>query len=141
MNNSVSVKVYHGYGHRHNLVVYGHVFKFKAKNNQNYSNNFFVNIVYLIRMFILKPYPWGKVRLSFYDQVVYQTTEYDGFFKFEWEAEQNVSAGWHQVKVEALTDNGEVLQQVPGMFMYLILLSMRLSLILMIQLWFRILQL
>jgi phosphatidate phosphatase APP1 len=109
MNNSVSVKIYHGYGHTHNLVVYGHVFKFKAKNSQNYSNNFFVNIVYLIRMFILKPYPWVKVRLSFYNQVVYQTTEYDGFFKFEWGAEENVSAGWHQVKVEALTDNGEVL--------------------------------
>ncbi|MBB5636792.1 phosphatidate phosphatase APP1 [Pedobacter cryoconitis] len=109
MNNSVSVKVYHGYGHTNNLVIYGHVFKFRAKNTQNYSNNFFVNIVYLIRMFILKPYPWLKVRLSFYDQIVYQTTEYDGFFKFEWKAEQNVSAGWHQVKVEALTDNGEVL--------------------------------
>ena len=114
MNNSVTVKVYHGYGHTHNLVVYGHVFKFKAKNTQNYSNNFFVNILYLIRMFILKPYPWVKVRLSFYTQTVTQTTEYDGFFKFEWSAEENVSAGWHQVKVEALGDNGEVLAESTG---------------------------
>ncbi|MBB6502229.1 App1 family protein [Pedobacter cryoconitis] len=109
MNNSASVKIYHGYGHKHNLVVYGHVFRFRAKNVQSYSNNLFVNLLYLIRLFILKPYPWAKVRLSFYDQVVDQNAEYDGFFKFEWEAEKEVSAGWHQVRVEALDDQGVVI--------------------------------
>lgn len=109
MDNSVSVKIYHGYGHTHNLVVYGHVFKFRAKSRQKYSESFFVNILYLIRLFILKPYPFVKVRLTFYGQVVDQTTEYDGFFKFEWSASSNVSAGWHPVKVEAVTEHGEVL--------------------------------
>jgi len=108
MNNSVSVKVYHGYGHTNNLVVYGHVFKYRAKNTQNYSEGFWVNILYLIRLFILKPLPFSKVRLTFYGQTVNQTTEYDGFFKFEWAAAKDVSAGWHPVKVESLTDNGDV---------------------------------
>lgn len=75
---------------------------------------FFKNIIYLIRMFILKPYPWVKVRLTFYKQTVYQTTEYDGFFKFEWEAMESVSAGWHPVRIEALSDHGEVLAESTG---------------------------
>ncbi|WP_442589488.1 App1 family protein [Pedobacter sp. AW31-3R] len=109
MNNSVSVKIYHGYGHTHNLVVYGHAFKFRAKAGQKYSNNLFVNIVHLFKLFVLKPYAFVGVRLTFYKQIVYQTTEYDGFFKFEWEAAENVEAGWHPVKVEVLAEDGEVL--------------------------------
>lgn len=109
MNNSVSVKVYHGYGHTHNLVVYGHVFRFKAKNKQIYSNNLFVNIIHLLKLFILKPYPYVKVRLTFKEQQVYNKTEYDGFFKFEWAAAADVAAGWHSVKIEALDKNDHVL--------------------------------
>lgn len=109
MNNSVSVKIYHGYGHTHNLVVYGHVFRYKAKTIQSFSNNLFVNIVHLLKLFILKPYPNVQVRLSFYGQEVYQKTEYDGFFKFEWAATEEVNAGWHGVTVEAIDDNGVVL--------------------------------
>lgn len=109
MSKAVTVKVYHGYGHTHNLVVYGHVFKHKAKTRQTFSNNLLVNIVHLLKLFILKPYPFVQVRLSFGNQEVYQKTEYDGFFKFEWAAYENVSAGWHGVEVEALNSQGEVI--------------------------------
>ncbi len=107
MNNKTSLKIYHGYGHTHNLVVYGHVFKFKAKTKQNYSNNLLVNIVHLFKLFVVRPYAFARVRLSFYGQVVYQKAEYDGFFRFEWKAEQEVRAGWHTVKVEALSEDGQ----------------------------------
>jgi phosphatidate phosphatase APP1 len=109
MNKSVSVKVYHGYGHAHNLVVYGHVFKRKAKIRQVYSNNLFVNIIHLLRLFILKPYAFVEVRLQFFDQTIYNKTEVDGFFKFEWKAQHDVPAGWHEVKVEAIDQHGSVL--------------------------------
>ncbi|SEB21780.1 App1 family protein [Pedobacter hartonius] len=109
MNNSFSVQIYRGYGHTNNLVVYGHAFKYRAKSTQNFSDNLFVNIRYLFRLFLLKPYPWAKVNLIFNDQVISQITEYDGFFKFEWKAVQNISAGWHQVKVELTDDVGNVL--------------------------------
>lgn len=114
MNSAASVKVYHGYGHTHNLVVYGHVFTFKAKTAQIFSTNLFVNIIHLFKLFVVRPAAFAKVRLYFYDQVIYQKAEYDGFFKFEWEAEKDVSAGWHDVKVEALTDNDEVFAQGEG---------------------------
>lgn len=114
MNNGTSVKVYHGYGHTHNLVVYGHVFKFKAKTTQNFSNNLFVNIVHLFKLFVVKPFPFTKVRLTFYGQIVENRTAYDGFFKFEWRAEKEVAAGWHNVKVEAIAENNEVLASAGG---------------------------
>ncbi|RZK19676.1 MAG: DUF2183 domain-containing protein [Pedobacter sp.] len=114
MNKSVSVKIYHGYGHKHNLVVYGHVFKRKAKTSQIFSNNIFVNIIHLLKLFILKPFPFVRVRLQFFDQTVYNTTEQDGFFKFEWEALQDLEAGWHFVKVEAIDENDEVLSSNEG---------------------------
>lgn len=105
---SVSVKVYHGYGHTHNLVLYGHVFKFKAKATQIFSNNLFVNIFHLFKLFLIKPYPFAKVRLHFYTQIVDQKAEYDGFFKFEWKALANVKAGWHDVKVDVLGEDDEI---------------------------------
>lgn len=113
-NNSFSIKLYHGYGHTHNLVVYGHAFKFRAESKQNYSNNLFVNIRYLFRLFLLKPYPRAEVRLTFENQVILQQTEYDGFFKFEWQAAENISAGWHNVKAELLDEHGQVLAECSG---------------------------
>ncbi|MCZ4243522.1 App1 family protein [Pedobacter punctiformis] len=114
MNKNASVKVYHGYGHKQNLVVYGHVFKQKSKTTQVYSNNLWVNIVHLFKLFILKPYPFVQVRLQFLNQTIYNKTEADGFFKFEWSAEQDVPAGWHEVKVEAFTDDGETIKTGDG---------------------------
>ena len=114
MNNAASVKVYHGYGHTHNLVVYGHVFKLKAKNTQNFTNNIFVNILHLFKLFVVKPSAFTKVQLNFYGQIIEHKTEYDGFFKFEWKADNNVSAGWHDVKVKAVNEANEVIATGEG---------------------------
>ena len=114
MNKSVSIKVYHGYGHTHNLVVYGHVFKHKAKTNQVYSNNLFVNIIHLLKLFILIPYPFVQIKLKFSNQTICNKTEADGFFKFEFEAEEDVAAGWHAVTVEAIDEEGNILSEGMG---------------------------
>jgi phosphatidate phosphatase APP1 len=114
MNKSASVKVYHGYGHTQNLVVYGHVFKFRAKTKQNFSNNFFINIIHLLKLFVVRPYPFVKVKLTFNGQEIYRKSEYDGFFKFEWKANEEVKAGWHTVQVEALTDKDVIIAEGQG---------------------------
>ncbi|RYE55625.1 MAG: DUF2183 domain-containing protein [Sphingobacteriales bacterium] len=111
---SASVKVYHGYGHTNNLVVYGHVFRYKAHTKQGFSNNFFVNIIHLFKLFLLKPYPFVNVRLTFNQQQIFQKTEYDGFFKFEWRSFEDVSAGWHGVLVEAIDEHGEIIAKSQG---------------------------
>lgn len=111
---SASVKVYHGYGHTNNLVVYGHVFRYKASTKQGFSDNFLVNIVHLFKLFVLKPYPFVNVRLTFNQQQVYQKTEYDGFFRFEWRSFEDVKAGWHGVLVEAIDAQGRIIAKGQG---------------------------
>jgi len=114
MNNEASIKVYHGYGHAHNLVVYGHVFLKKPENKQLYSDAFWANFRHLMKLFMVKPYPFVTVRLKFADQTIYNKTEADGFFKFEWNADTEVRAGWHDVLVEALSDHEVVLGKGSG---------------------------
>lgn len=111
---SAEVKVYHGYGHTHNLVVYGHVFKFRAKAKQRYKNGLFVNLMHVFKLFVLKPFPFAKVQLTFRGQTVQTNAAYDGFFKFEWDAIKDVEAGWHRVDVTAFDEQDKEIAKSYG---------------------------
>lgn len=114
MNKSASVKIYHGYGHTNNLVVYGHVFKHKAKAGQIYSDNIFINIIHLFKLFILQPYPFVDIHLHFFGQTIKNKSEEDGFFKFEWKSDTDVPAGWHDVIVDAIDEEGNIMSSGTG---------------------------
>lgn len=103
-----SVKIYHGYGHTHDLIVFGHVFRKLPSPRLKYSNNIFRNSFELLRLFFVKPVPRIVVRLTWYDQLLETSTEDDGFFKFEWKATHEVAAGWHRVEVQSLDEQGSV---------------------------------
>lgn len=103
------VKIYHGYGHTQNMVVYGHVLKKRAKIKQRFSKALFVNFLHLLRLFKIKPFPFATVRLSFAGQQVESQCAKDGFFKLEWQATQHVAAGWHSVEVEAFSATGKAI--------------------------------
>lgn len=101
---TATVKVYHGYGHTHNLVVYGHVLGGKSVGPSKYTNNPILNIIHLTKLFFIKPIPHVKVSLQWKNQSFYSTTESDGFFKFEWESDTEVSAGWHKITVHLMNE-------------------------------------
>ncbi len=103
-----TVKVYHGYGHQKNLVVYGHVLAGNVVVASRYGNNAIANAIRLVKLFFVKPIPKVPVRLDWGDQQFDSTTETDGFFKFEWESPTEVSAGWHTVTVYMLNEQGQV---------------------------------
>ena len=63
-DNHLTVKIYHGYGHAHNLIVFGHVFKQKPDTSNTYTNGVLPNILRLLRLFFVKPVPGAKVRLN-----------------------------------------------------------------------------
>lgn len=105
-NPAATVKVYHGYGHKDNLVVYGHVLAGKPAPRKNYSNNAVYNIIHLIKLFFIKPLPGVTVMLQWQNQQLFYTTDPDGFFKFEWQSVSTISAGWHQVVVHLLNAQG-----------------------------------
>lgn len=108
-----TVKVYHGYGHTHDLVVYGHVFKNKPHIPHKYTNNVLLNIIHLVRLFFSVPLPCAQVQLQWRDQTFYSQAEKDGFFKFEWSS-HNVGAGWHPVTVSLLDEEGNVVTSSEG---------------------------
>ena len=115
MNNKpVMIKVYHGYGHTHNLVVYGHVLKGRPVVRQTYTNNAIINIIHLLKLFFVKPFPHVTVRMRWQDRSFFATTGDDGFFKLEWTAKGEVAKGWHRVTVECIDENGAVLASDTG---------------------------
>lgn len=111
---AAQVKVYRGYGHSHNLVVYGHVFKHRAKTEQRFSKSFWTNLTHIFKLFVVKPYPFIEVEADFYGQKIVAKTAEDGFFKLEWESASNVEAGWHDIKVFAINQNGEKIAAADG---------------------------
>ena len=102
------VKVYHGYGHTGNLVVYGHVLKRSFSPQRHYTRNVFTNILNLLKLFFIRPLSFAKVELHWQNQSFRTTTAKDGFFKFEWKSDLEVSAGWHDVTVYLLGVKGEI---------------------------------
>lgn len=115
MQEKAAVKIYHGYGHTHDLIVYGHVFRKLPPPRRTYTSNIFSNIIHLLRLFFVKPLRGVRVRLIWYDQLLESVTEDDGFFKFEWQATHEVAAGWHQVTVQSLDANGAVMAKGEGL--------------------------
>jgi phosphatidate phosphatase APP1 len=94
------IKIYHGYGHQHDLLLYGHLFNRPTVTRKGYSTNIFLNIIYLLRLFFVKTVPCAPVELRWQNQVLHQETETDGFIKFEWASDEPVPAGWHDVVVQ-----------------------------------------
>lgn len=108
MNKKAAVKLYHGFGHTHNLIVFGHVFKKLPGVRFKYRDNIFLNILHLFKLFLVKPLPGVTVRLILENNTVEATTAEDGFFKFEWKADHEIAAGWHTVIVNSFDKKGEV---------------------------------
>ncbi len=103
---AVNVKVYHGYGHTHSLVLYGHVFRDKAVVQKQYTTRVLTNIIHLLRLFFVQPMPGVKLRLYWQQESFDTVTEDDGFFKFEWKSQQEIGAGWHPVTVAHIDEKG-----------------------------------
>src|SRR5688500_10520262 len=105
VNHKVAVKVYHGYGHMHDLIVYGHVFKNRTIPRRRYTNNILSNIIHLLRIFFVSPLPGVKVQLEWETQVIEAVSEDDGFFKLERASLVRGPAGTHVVKVFAVCES------------------------------------
>ncbi|MES2517386.1 MAG: App1 family protein [Bacteroidota bacterium] len=103
-----TVKVYHGYGYKDNLVIYGHVLAGKPVSPSKYNNNTFSNIVHLMKLFFVKLIPNVRVQLNWGEQQFYSITEKDGFFKFEWKSLVDITAGWHPIIINLLDNQGQI---------------------------------
>lgn len=93
------IKVYNGYGHNEQLVVYGHVFCLSPLQSKKYTSNFLHNTFSMLKLFMVRPYARAHVKLKWDDQIFETQSEDDGFFRIEWKPAIQLSPGWHPVQV------------------------------------------
>jgi len=106
------VKVYDGYGHAENIIVYGHVFQQKPHAPVHLERNgLLYNIWQLFRLFNVKTVANAKVRLVFGNQAIEALTASDGFFKLEMTTIQHLDAGWHTVAVQYVDGENPILAE------------------------------
>ena len=113
-NVKATVKVYHGYGHKDNLIVYGHVLAGKNTVRTTYKSNPVLNIFNLIKLFFIRPLQGVSVRLQWRNQTFDTTTAADGFFKFQWQSDTEITEGWHQIIVQLVDNQGNILTTGEG---------------------------
>jgi len=111
---SICLQPYDGYGHTHNLSIFGHVYKGKPAGERKYTENMFANVRRLIRLFFIKPLPHVKVVLESEGITLETLTEKDGFFKFQWESPEHLPAGWHTVMTKLIGEDGREFAQAEG---------------------------
>lgn len=102
------VKLYRGYGSANRLTVMGHVLRRSALPRKKYRDNTLVNMLAVLRLFLVKPYPNTMVRLHCAGQTVDVRADGDGFFRYDLQPEQPVSPGWHPVRAELLAQTAPV---------------------------------
>jgi phosphatidate phosphatase APP1 len=109
-----AIIAYPGYGHTHDLIVFGHVFNKLPPVRRRFTNNILANIIHILRLFFIKPLPRMNVQLVWHNRTLDSCTEDDGFFKFEWRSDEEVSAGWHPLVVNCLDNDGRVISTAEG---------------------------
>lgn len=108
---NVCLQVYEGYGHTHNLTIFGNVYKGRPARERKYTKNVWSNMRRLIGLFFIKPVARAKIVLQWQDLLLETTTEKDGFFKLEWQSPQHLQAGWHSGIIRLVGDDGTELKQ------------------------------
>ena len=98
-NKKGSIKVYHGFGHKQDMEIFGHVFRKLRTLRTKYSGNAIVNMLALFRLFVVKLLPDIPIQLIWDQQRIDGKTEYDGFFRLSWRSPAEVNAGWHEVRI------------------------------------------
>lgn len=114
LTNEIVIKVYHGYGHAEQLVIYGHVFRQSPLPQKRYSKSVLNNTWALLRLFMVKPFPGAKLQMEWQGQHLTTEADKDGFFKFEWKDEPPLEQGWHELTVAMVNDDGVVLTKGKG---------------------------
>ena len=102
LTNQPLVKVYHRYGNKEHLIVFGHVLSLGPLPRKKFSGNIFTNTFALLRLFLVRPQKGAKVQLEWDGKKMETLAEDDGFFKFEWQPEVPLPPGWHDVEIRLL---------------------------------------
>ncbi len=109
------LKLYRGFGHTHDMVLFGHVLDSPLKSKAYQRMGAISNLFHLLNLFIVKPV--GKVPVKTYweGQSIETVSEDDGFFWFEWQAAKETTAGTYATAVylkDGQTGNQETVGEI-----------------------------
>jgi len=114
LTDDVTIKLYHGYGHADQLIIYGHVFRLSPLPRKKYRKSVLNNTWALLRLFMVKPLRCVKLQTEWQGKKLFSETDKDGFFKFEWKDEPPLKQGWHEMIVKTLNENESVVIEGKG---------------------------
>ncbi|GAB4050146.1 App1 family protein [Spirosoma litoris] len=101
-----AVKVYRGFGNGKTLIVHGSMLRRSALPRTKYRTSIWLNLLGLIRLFLVRPYPHATMRIYAGGQTVDVQTDLDGYFRAEVSVAQPLPPGWHVVQVQCITQDG-----------------------------------
>ena len=96
------VKVYRGFATDNQAIIHGSVFRRSALPRKKYRSNSWINLLSLIRLFLVKPLPQATVRLFIDGQTAETQSSADGYFRLEIPLSQPLPAGWYPVRAELI---------------------------------------
>ena len=95
-----TVRLYRGFGNDTRLTIAGHVFRRSALSRKKYRNIDFVNLLAVLRLFLVRPHPGVLVRLYFGEQVAQTQTDANGYFTSNLVLTKPLTPGWHRVRAQ-----------------------------------------
>lgn len=101
------IKIYHSFGSKKQVQITGHVFERKPPEIFAETNFFIANLKALLSLFKVKTVPNIELELDFFGTKHKTKSLEDGFFRFEFESNYNLSFGWHLINIKGknvLTD-------------------------------------
>ncbi len=109
LTNLPVVKLYTGYGNKTHCYLYGHAFSFGPLPRKKYRQNFLINALALLRLFMVRTKKGVAIRLLWKGEQFITRSEADGFFKFEWSPLATPAVGYHEVQVDMLDANDQIM--------------------------------
>ncbi|MBD2755937.1 App1 family protein [Spirosoma validum] len=95
-----TVKVYRGFGTADRLTVFGHAFRRSALPRKNYRDIDLVNLLAVIRLFLVRPYSQALVRIQVGEQEVQTQADENGYFRIDVSLNKPLPSGWHRVQAQ-----------------------------------------
>ena len=94
------VKIHRSFGNDKHLIIYGHVFRQSARPRKKYRNIDLVNLLAVLRLFLVRPYPDALIRVCFGEESVQVQADQDGCFQVQLPLVKPLSPGWHRVRAQ-----------------------------------------
>ena len=103
LTNQPAVKIYRGFGNDTHLTIYGHVLRRSAVARKRYRDRHLVNLLAVLRLFLVRPYPLASIRVQVGNQQIETMTNNNGYFHLEIPLNTPLLPGWHPVRAQLIS--------------------------------------